>query len=94
MATHKQLTTTRHPSTTSPVNSDIDEARQAARIQIAGQMYDDAGPIAMIADEAWVRACWWIPADDAAHQVLRLQAVPMPDGATSGWTGSFQAGPK
>ncbi|MCW2919266.1 MAG: hypothetical protein JWN52_7334 [Actinomycetia bacterium] len=54
---------------TSPVNEAINELRQAARIQVAGEMYDAAGPIAMVADEAWSRAGWWIPADDAPHAV-------------------------
>ncbi|WP_424534385.1 hypothetical protein ACOZ38_29345 [Sphaerisporangium viridialbum] len=54
---------------TSPVNKDIDKLRQAARIQVAEQMYDDAGPIAMVADEAWSRAGWWIPADITPYAV-------------------------
>ncbi|MER7367530.1 hypothetical protein [Nonomuraea wenchangensis] len=44
---------------TSPVNRGVDEARQAARLQIAGQMYDDAGR--------------WIPADEGAHAVRQAR---------------------
>ncbi|WP_433434905.1 hypothetical protein [Nonomuraea sp. CA-141351] len=59
---------------TAPVHAGISEIRQAARIQVAGQMYDEAGPIAMIADEAWERAGWWIPSDDPAYAVRQAHA--------------------
>lgn len=58
---------------TRPVNGLIDELRQAARIQAAEQMYDAAGGIAMIADEAWSRSGRWMPADDAAHAVRQAR---------------------
>ncbi|WP_329081299.1 hypothetical protein [Streptosporangium sp. NBC_01469] len=81
--------------TTYPVNENIDELRQAARIQVAAQLYDEAGPAAMGADEAWARAGWWIPSDDAAHAVRQahdfLGDQPHVDVLWAGHGGGFPA---
>ena len=54
---------------TSPVDARIAEIREQARLHAAGAAFDDGGPLTMTADQTWIRAGCWIPADHAPHAV-------------------------
>lgn len=54
---------------TKPVNDAIAAVREEARLHAAGTAFDHGGAVTMVADEAWARTGWWIPADDAPHAV-------------------------
>ncbi|MGP4104389.1 hypothetical protein [Nonomuraea sp. KM90] len=79
--------------TTAPVHHMIDTLRQAARIQIAEQMFDGDGPISMVADAAWSKAGWWIPADTAEHAIRQahdfLNGHPQVDVLWAGHRGLY-----
>lgn len=66
-----------HPEafgSTAPVNEVVAHLREELRLQVAGTLFDEHGPLEVTADGAWERLSWWIPSDDAGHAVRQARA--------------------